>query len=158
MALFMSKILSEISHIGPFFCSFSRNSFVLNSFWARELSNRRSSCTLPNDGKTVNQISMEFSCGFGQTLVKPVQILLSLKCSLGLTDFNKFGYFQPVLALIGLPQFACRIPEKILSVKMGLWQLPILCVMFRGTWNVRQRNNDSVLIRSDFLDLCAHCQ
>ena len=53
-------------------------------------------------------------------LVKLIKILLSLKHGLGLTDFNMFGYFQPVLALIGPPRFACRIPKKIFRVKMGL--------------------------------------
>ena len=31
-----------------------------------------------------------------------------------------FGYFQPILALIGPPQFTCRTLGKILKVKMGL--------------------------------------
>uniref|UniRef100_A0A2N9ISE4 Uncharacterized protein n=1 Tax=Fagus sylvatica TaxID=28930 RepID=A0A2N9ISE4_FAGSY len=53
-------------------------------------------------------------------LVKLIKILLSLKRGLGLTDFNMFGYFQPVLALIGPSRFACRIPKKIFRVKMGL--------------------------------------
>jgi hypothetical protein len=51
----------------------------------------------------VNQLSKEFSHGFGQTLVKPgqtwsnllklIKILLSSKRGLGLTDFHMFGYF-----------------------------------------------------------------
>jgi hypothetical protein len=40
MGLFMSKILDEISQsVGPFLRGFGHNSFVLNPFWARELSN-----------------------------------------------------------------------------------------------------------------------
>jgi hypothetical protein len=49
-----------------------------------------------------------------------MKILISLKRGLGLTDFNMLGYFQPVLALIELPRFACQIPRKNLRVKMGL--------------------------------------
>jgi hypothetical protein len=61
----------------------------------------------------------------GQTwlnLVKLVKTLLSLKRGLELIDFNTFGYFQSVLALIGLPHFACQKTGKILRVKMALWQ------------------------------------
>jgi hypothetical protein len=53
--------------------------------------------------KSINQISMELSHGFDQTLVKLgsnlklklIKILLSLKRGLGLTAFHMFGYFQP---------------------------------------------------------------
>jgi hypothetical protein len=61
----------------------------------------------------------------GQTwlnLVKLVKTLLSLKRGLELINFNTFGYFQSVLALIESPQFACQKTGKILRVKMGLWQ------------------------------------
>ena len=34
---------------------------------------------------------------------------------------------------------------------MGLWQLPLLCLVFLGTRNVGQRTNDSIFARSDFL-------
>ena len=34
-------------------------------------------------------------------------------------------------------------------------QIFLVCMMFCGTWSAEQRNNDSVLIRSDFLGLCA---
>uniref|UniRef100_A0A2N9EFL1 Uncharacterized protein n=1 Tax=Fagus sylvatica TaxID=28930 RepID=A0A2N9EFL1_FAGSY len=35
------------------------------------------------------------------------------------TNFNMFGYFQPILALIGSLRFACQKLEKILGLKMG---------------------------------------
>jgi hypothetical protein len=71
----------------------------------------------------VNQFSKNLSHGSGQTwsnLVKLVKTLLSSKHGLRLMDFNTFVYFQPVLALIGPPRFACWILEKILRVKMEL--------------------------------------
>ena len=58
----------------------------------------------------------------GQTwsnIVKLVKALLSLKRGLGLTYFNTFGYFQPVLALIGLSRFTCMVPGKYLGLKWG---------------------------------------
>ena len=106
-----------------FFYGFSHNFFVLSPFWAHELSNRRASCALSNDNKMVNQFSTNLSHGSGQTwsnLVKLVKTLLSSKHGLRLMDFNTFVYFQLVLALIGPPRFACRIPGKILRVKMEL--------------------------------------
>lgn len=41
---------------------------------------------------------------------------------------------------------------------MGLWQLPLLCLAFFGTRNVRQRINYSIFARSDFLGFCARLQ
>ena len=42
-------------------------------------------------------------------------------------------------------------PEKIPWVKMGLWQLPLLCLAFLGTRNVGQRINESIFACLDFL-------
>ena len=39
---------------------------------------------------------------------------------------------------------------------MGLLQLPLLCLAFLGTRNVRQRINNSIFSRSDFLSFCAY--
>ena len=51
--------------------------------------------------------------------------------------------------------FCVPTPEKVLWVKMGLWQLPLLCLTFLGTRNVGQRINDSIFACSDFIGFCA---
>jgi hypothetical protein len=48
-------------------------------------------------------------------LVKLIKTLISLKRSLGLMDFNMFGYLQTILALIGPPRFGARNPGKSLG-------------------------------------------
>jgi hypothetical protein len=58
--------------------------------------------------------------------------------------------------LVRAVSFCVSTPEKIPGVKMGLWQLPLLCLAFLGTWNVRQRINDSIFARSNFLGSRAH--
>ena len=67
----------------------------------------------------VNQSSADISHGFGQTPVKLVKTLLSLKRDLKLMDFNTFGYFQPILALIKPPRFASEFWGKSLGLKWG---------------------------------------
>jgi hypothetical protein len=47
--------------------------------------------------------------------VKLIKTLISLKRSLGLMDFNMFGYLQMILALIGPPWFGARNPGKSLG-------------------------------------------
>ena len=52
--------------------------------------------------------------------------------------------------------FCVPTPEKIPGVKIELWQLPLLCLAFLGTWNVGQRINDLIFARSDFLGSRVH--
>ena len=47
--------------------------------------------------------------------------------------------------------FCVSTPEKISWAKMGLWQLPLLCLAFLGTRNVGQRINESIFACLDFL-------
>ena len=54
--------------------------------------------------------------------------------------------------------FYMPTPEKISGVKIGLWQLPFLCLAFLGTRNAGQRINDSIFAHWDFLDFRAHPQ
>ena len=51
--------------------------------------------------------------------------------------------------------FCVPTPEKILGVKIGLWQLPLLCLAFLGTRKVGKRINDSIFAYSNFLDFRA---
>ena len=57
---------------------------------------------------------------------------------------------------VRVASFHMPTPEKIQGVKMGLWQLPLLCLAFLGTRNVGQRINDSIFACSDFLGFRAH--
>ena len=67
--------------------------------------------------------------------------------------------------------FCMPIREKILGIKIRLWQLLLLCLALFGTKSIGQRINDSIFARLDFLGsracpwtlwkiflgLCVHC-
>ena len=61
-------------------------------------------------------------------------------------------------SLVWAASFYVPTLEKIPGVKMGLWQLPLLCLVFLGTKNVGQRINDSIFARWNFLNFRAYPQ
>ena len=50
----------------------------------------------------------------------------------------------------------CGDTQENLGVKIGLWRLSLLCLVFFGTKSVEQRINYSIFVHSDFLGFRAH--
>ena len=90
------------------------------------------------------------------TLVKPPQTSRNALPAMFWEFLSVTGPLSGQTGSARATSFCMPTFEKFLGVKIGLWQLPLLCLAFLGIRNARQRINDSIFARSDFLDFRTH--